>query len=397
MKNKNFITKMKKITCLLLLIQSGFMMAQTKTVVTQNGEKVTIHPNANNGIKANAGYIQLGGDLNQATTLKTTSAYTLALEGLLAGANSDAVLVIDSNNIIRYVSRTEFAGDNLGNHTAAKDLNMNSFNVNAAANITASGTVTGANITATTKTTTPAAQITTGAGDGKIAVSDATGNVIWKDPATITVNGDNLGNHTATQDLNMNTKNITGAANITATGKTSTATAQITTGAALGYIATSVDAAGNVVWKDPATIATKGDNLGNHTAAQDLNMNAFNVNAATNITATGKTSTATAQITTGAGAGKVAVSDATGNLTWTDPSTFATQLTIDEFPTTPAGETTFTLSATPQALKVQMYVNGVAISKNAISVANNIVTYIPASNGSYALMANDLIKFIYLK
>lgn len=373
------------------------MMAQTKTVVTQNGEKVTIHPNANNGIKANAGYIQLGGDLNQATTLKTTSAYTLALEGLLAGANSDAVLVIDSNNIIRYVSRTEFAGDNLGNHTAAKDLNMNSFNVNAAANITASGTVTGANITATTKTTTPAAQITTGAGDGKIAVSDATGNVIWKDPATITVNGDNLGNHTATQDLNMNTKNITGAANITATGKTSTATAQITTGAALGYIATSVDAAGNVVWKDPATIATKGDNLGNHTAAQDLNMNAFNVNAATNITATGKTSTATAQITTGAGAGKVAVSDATGNLTWTDPSTFATQLTIDEFPTTPAGETTFTLSATPQALKVQMYVNGVAISKNAISVANNIVTYIPASNGSYALMANDLIKFIYLK
>ncbi|KAF2510097.1 hypothetical protein EYY60_11330 [Flavobacterium zhairuonense] len=584
---------MKKITCLLLLIQSGFMMAQTKTVVTQNGEKVTIHPNANNGITANAGYIQLGGDLKQATTLKTTSAYTLALDGLLAGANSDAVLVIDSNNIIRYVSRTEFAGDNLGNHTATQDLNMNTKNITGAANITATGktstataqittgatagyiatsvdaagnvvwtdpaTITtkgdnlgnhiatqdlnmnakniagAANITATGKTSTSTAQITTGAGDGKIAVSDSTGNVTWTDPETITTKGDNLGNHIATQDLNMNTKNIAGAANITATGKTSTATAQITTGATAGYIATSVDAAGNVVWTDPATITTKGDNLGNHIATQDLNMNAKNIAGAANITATGKTSTSTAQITTGAGDGKIAVSDSTGNVTWTDPATittkgdnlgnhiatqdlnmntknitgaanitatgktstataqittgatagyiatsvdatgnvvwtdpatiatkgdnlgnhiatqdlnmntknitgaanitatgktstataqittgaavgyvatsvdavgnvvwtdpatFETQLAIDEFTTASAGIDSFTLNATPKASKVQMYVNGVVISKDAISVTGTTVKYLPASNGSYTLMANDLIKFTYLK
>ena len=46
---------MKKLTCLLLLIQSGFMMAQTKTVVTQHGEKLTISPYANNGLTANNG------------------------------------------------------------------------------------------------------------------------------------------------------------------------------------------------------------------------------------------------------------------------------------------------------------------------------------------------------
>ncbi|WP_345159465.1 hypothetical protein, partial [Flavobacterium ginsengisoli] len=41
---------------------------------------------------------------------------------------------------------------------------------------------------------------------------------------------DNLGNHTATQDLNMSTKNIVSANNITAGGKTATQTASIATG-----------------------------------------------------------------------------------------------------------------------------------------------------------------------
>ncbi|WP_431244160.1 hypothetical protein ACQ9BO_07225 [Flavobacterium sp. P21] len=289
---------MKKITCLLLLIQSGFMMAQTKTVVTQNGEKVTIHPNANNGITANAGYIQLGGELIQATKIKTTSSSTLALDGLIAGSNTDNVLVIDSAGIIRFISRAEFAGDNLGNHIAEKDLDMNAKNIAGAANITATG-----------KTSTATAQISTGATTGYIATSvDATGNVVWTDPATISTKGDNLGNHIAEKDLDMNAKNINAATNITATGKTTTATAQISTGATAGYIATSVDAAGNVVWTDPATITTKGDNLGNHIAEKDLDMNAKNINAATNITATGKTSTSTAQISTGAVTGYIATS-----------------------------------------------------------------------------------------
>lgn len=76
-------------------------------------------------------------------------------------------------------------GDNLGNHTATQDLTMSGRNINGALNVNASGTVTGANLAATTKVTTPAAQIITGAGAGKVAVSDTDGNVVWTDPATI--------------------------------------------------------------------------------------------------------------------------------------------------------------------------------------------------------------------
>ncbi len=64
---------------------------------------------------------------------------------------------------------------------------------------------------------------------------------------------DNLGNHTATQDLNMSTKNIVSANNITATGKTTTQTAAITKGTdgstpTAGMVATAADSAGNIKW-----------------------------------------------------------------------------------------------------------------------------------------------------
>ncbi len=39
---------MKKIIYILLLVQSGFLMAQTETVVTTNGKKVEVNPYANN-------------------------------------------------------------------------------------------------------------------------------------------------------------------------------------------------------------------------------------------------------------------------------------------------------------------------------------------------------------
>lgn len=58
---------------MLLLAQGGFMMAQTKTVVTQNGEKVAISTDANNGLTANGGYIQLGGALTKPSVLTTTT------------------------------------------------------------------------------------------------------------------------------------------------------------------------------------------------------------------------------------------------------------------------------------------------------------------------------------
>ncbi|MDQ6472540.1 hypothetical protein RB619_18005 [Flavobacterium sp. LHD-80] len=93
---------MRKITCMLLLIQSGFMMAQTKTVVTQNGEKLTISPLANNGLSQNNGYTQLGGALNHSTTIQTSSTNTLALSGLISSTdNNDAPIVVANDGTLK--------------------------------------------------------------------------------------------------------------------------------------------------------------------------------------------------------------------------------------------------------------------------------------------------------
>ncbi|WP_149205618.1 autotransporter outer membrane beta-barrel domain-containing protein [Flavobacterium johnsoniae] len=95
---------MKKIIHILLLLQSGFIMAQTETVVSPNGKKVQVNPYANNGLQANNGYVQLGGPLVQPSVLTTDSNFTLGIAGLTAGAATDDILVLDSNNILRKVS-----------------------------------------------------------------------------------------------------------------------------------------------------------------------------------------------------------------------------------------------------------------------------------------------------
>ncbi|MEN2402986.1 hypothetical protein GKZ90_0024585 [Flavobacterium sp. MC2016-06] len=65
--------------------------------------------------------------------------------------------------------------------------------------------------------------------------------------------GDNLGNHTATLNLNMSSNNINAANNITASGKTTTNTAQIALGTdnvgpSIGDVATAADVNGNIIW-----------------------------------------------------------------------------------------------------------------------------------------------------
>ncbi|SFD53523.1 beta strand repeat-containing protein [Flavobacterium phragmitis] len=102
---------MKKIIYMLLLIQSGFMMAQTKTVVTPNGEKVTINPFVNNGLSTDNGYIQLGGPLTRESVLTTTSAFTLAIKGLGTGTTSDNILVADpTSGVLKYISASSLSG-----------------------------------------------------------------------------------------------------------------------------------------------------------------------------------------------------------------------------------------------------------------------------------------------
>ncbi|WP_276379370.1 hypothetical protein [Flavobacterium sp. H4147] len=86
---------MKKIT-LLLLLSSGFIMAQTKQVVTKFGEIVNINPFVNNGLEANNGYIQLGGPLTHPSALKTSPSNTLKILGLQTGTALDSILVNDT-------------------------------------------------------------------------------------------------------------------------------------------------------------------------------------------------------------------------------------------------------------------------------------------------------------
>ena len=70
--------------------------------------------------------------------------------------------------------------------------------------------------------------------------------------------------------------------------------------------------------------------------------------------------------------------------------------TSDEFAVTIAGQTTFTLSRTPiGASMVRLFINGVRISKNAISSSGTTATYTPSNNGSASLLVNDRIQIDY--
>ena len=93
---------------MLLFIQSGFMMAQTETVATINGKKITVTPNApgtaNNGLTITTGTIQLGGALTKATTVAASSTNTLAITGLQTGAATDNVVVTDASGVLKNVA-----------------------------------------------------------------------------------------------------------------------------------------------------------------------------------------------------------------------------------------------------------------------------------------------------
>jgi hypothetical protein len=72
-----------------------------------------------------------------------------------------------------------------------------------------------------------------------------------------------------------------------------------------------------------------------------------------------------------------------------------TRETTDEF-LAAASQTTFTLSHTPAATSnLKMYINGVRISNSACSNSGTTLTYLPANNGSYTLMAGDRIQIDY--
>lgn len=77
----------------------------------------------------------------------------------------------------------------------------------------------------------------------------------------------------------------------TAQTKTGTLTVQglKIPGSAVGQVLTAIDSAGTVAWQSPPPPPppSPGDDLGNHTATQQLNMNSNNIAGANNITSSG--------------------------------------------------------------------------------------------------------------
>ncbi len=87
------------------------------------------------------------------------------------------------------------------------------------------------------------------------------------------------------------------------------------------------------------------------------------------------------------------------SLYWYNGSTWkqftAVREVADEFTAT-TSQTSFTLSQDPSAnSKVKMYINGVRISNTAYSNTGTALTYVPANNGSYALVTGDRIQLDY--
>ncbi len=68
----------------------------------------------------------------------------------------------------------------------------------------------------------------------------------------------------------------------------------------------------------------------------------------------------------------------------------------DEISVSSAGQTSFTLTQSPNANSViSFFINGVRISKNAVSISGNTLTYIPANNGAASLVLNDRVQIDY--
>ncbi|MFB9078946.1 hypothetical protein ACFFWB_16305 [Flavobacterium procerum] len=93
---------MKKITLMLLVIQSGIIMAQTKTVLAPTGQKITIHPNVNNGLTVSDGNVKLGGSLIKPTAITTDATNTLAITGLTTSNDAnDAPIVLAADGTLK--------------------------------------------------------------------------------------------------------------------------------------------------------------------------------------------------------------------------------------------------------------------------------------------------------
>ena len=212
------------------------------------------------------------------------------------------------------------------------------------------------------KTTTTNLQMTTGAGNGLVLQSDASGNATWVNSTTLAVtesdpqvssattsrvprwNGSTLTDGSIQDDatsVGIGTAPVSGQ-KLTVPGKTTTTNFQMTTGASNGLILQS-DASGNASWVSSTSLAISetdpqvtsstanlvprwnGSTLTDGVIQDDATNVGVGTAPVTNqkLTVAGKTTTTNLQMTSGAGNGLVLQSDAAGNATWVNSTTLA--------------------------------------------------------------------------
>lgn len=87
-----------------LTATNGALVSTVNGVATSPAVNVLI--SADNGLTATNGNVQLGGSLTAATTITTDATKTLAIAGLQNGANTDKMVVVDGNGILKSVTAT---------------------------------------------------------------------------------------------------------------------------------------------------------------------------------------------------------------------------------------------------------------------------------------------------
>jgi trimeric autotransporter adhesin len=193
------------------------------------------------------------------------------------GAQAGYVLVSDAEGNVSWSAATSLTvtGDDLGDHTAETNLNMANFSINNVGSITANNFL-GGSFNGTFL----------GNGSALVGVNASTAGFATTAGSANIMNGGTISNSTITggtiNNANFNNPTINGA---TMTGTTIVSNLRTTAGGAgVGKVLGS-DAAGNASWVDPTSLTVKGDDLGDHTATTDLNMDNNNIVNVKNITA----------------------------------------------------------------------------------------------------------------
>ena len=131
--------------------------------------------------------------------------------------------------------------------------------------------------------------------------------------------------------------------------------------------------------------------------------NATNANLTGDVTSVGNATTLSASgVTPGTYGNNLAIPvitvDGKGRITTLTTNLLSPSLQEEsvEYSSVIDGQTIFSLSHIPSSSTlVRMYINGVLISQSANTKSGTTVTYIPANNGDYSLIAGDRIQFYY--